>query len=129
MGGVGGGVGGGVCGCLGWCGVVLWVGGRGVSRVGWVWGVCRVVCGVSRLDLSGWVRRWVVVCGGCVRAVVLMNLFQIPGWEGGHLLCCAYEAITGRTSSDSVLQFLMSFGLVLVLGLTLFAVVMNLICP
>jgi len=61
-------------------------------------------------------------------AVGLMNLFPIPVLDGGHLLFCAYEFITGRKPSDSVLQILMTFGLVVVLSLTLFAVVMNEIC-
>jgi regulator of sigma E protease len=72
---------------------------------------------------------FLALIAGLSTAVGLMNLFPIPVLDGGHLLFCAYETITGRTPSDSVLQFLMSFGLVLVLGLTLFAVVMNLICP
>jgi regulator of sigma E protease len=61
-------------------------------------------------------------------AVGLMNLFPIPVLDGGHLLFCAYEFITGRKPSDSVLQILMTVGLVVVLSLTLFAVVMNEIC-
>ena len=65
---------------------------------------------------------------GLSTAVGLMNLFPIPVLDGGHLLFCAYEVITGRKPSDSVLQILMTFGLVVVLSLTLFAVVMNGIC-
>ena len=62
-------------------------------------------------------------------AVGLMNLFPIPVLDGGHLVFCAYEAITGRKPSDSVLNVLMTFGLVSILSLTIFAVIMNLICP
>ena len=72
---------------------------------------------------------FLALIAGLSTAVGLMNLFPIPVLDGGHLLFCAYETITGRKPSDSVLQFLMTFGLVLVLGLTVFAVVMNSICP
>ena len=73
--------------------------------------------------------QFLALIAGLSTAVGLMNLFPIPVLDGGHLLFCAYETITGRKPSDSVLQFLMTFGLVLVLGLTVFAVVMNSICP
>ena len=66
---------------------------------------------------------------GLSAAVGLMNLFPIPVLDGGHLLFCAYEAITGRKPSDSAVQVLMTIGLFLVLSLTAFAVVMNFICP
>ena len=72
---------------------------------------------------------FMALIAGLSTAVGMMNLFPIPVLDGGHLVFCAYEAITGRKPSDSVLQFLMTFGLILVLGLTVFAVVMNSICP
>jgi len=71
---------------------------------------------------------FLALIAGLSTAVGLMNLFPIPVLDGGHLLFCAYEVITGRKPSDSVLQVLMTFGLVVVLSLTLFAVVMNQIC-
>ena len=70
-----------------------------------------------------------LLIAGLSVAVGLMNLFPIPILDGGHLVFCAYEAITGRKPSDSVLQFLMTFGLIIVLSLTVFAVIMNQICP
>ena len=71
---------------------------------------------------------FLALIAGLSTAVGLMNLFPIPVLDGGHLLFCAYEFITGRKPSDSVLQILMTVGLVVVLSLTLFAVVMNEIC-
>ena len=71
---------------------------------------------------------FLALIAGLSTAVGLMNLFPIPVLDGGHLLFCAYEFITGRKPSDSVLQILMTVGLVIVLSLTLFAVVMNEIC-
>jgi regulator of sigma E protease len=72
---------------------------------------------------------FVALIAGLSTAVGLMNLFPIPVLDGGHLLFCAYEAITGRKPSDSALQILMTIGLFLVLSLTAFAVVMNFMCP
>ena len=66
---------------------------------------------------------------GLSTAVGLMNLFPIPVLDGGHLVFCAVEAITGRKPSDSVVQFLMTLGLIIVLSLTAFSVVMNSVCP
>jgi regulator of sigma E protease len=71
---------------------------------------------------------FLALIAGLSTAIGLMNLFPIPVLDGGHLLFCAYEFITGRKPSDSVLQILMTFGLGVVLSLTLFAVVMNEIC-
>ena len=71
---------------------------------------------------------FLALIAGLSTAIGLMNLFPIPVLDGGHLLFCAYEFITGRKPSDSVLQILMTVGLVVVLSLTLFAVVMNEIC-
>ena len=72
---------------------------------------------------------FLALIAGLSTAVGLMNLFPIPVLDGGHLVFCAYEAITGRKPSDSVLNILMTFGLILIFSLTVFAVIMNSICP
>ena len=72
---------------------------------------------------------FLALIAGLSTAVGLMNLFPIPVLDGGHLVFCAYEAISGKKPSDSVLNVLMTFGLVIVLSLTVFAVIMNSICP
>ena len=72
---------------------------------------------------------FLALIAGLSTAVGLMNLFPIPVLDGGHLIFCAYEAITGRKPSDFVLNGLMTFGLILVFSLTIFAVIMNFICP
>ena len=72
---------------------------------------------------------FLALIAGLSTAVGLMNLFPIPVLDGGHLVFCAVEAITGRKPSDSVVQFLMTLGLIIVLSLTAFSVVMNSVCP
>ena len=95
---------------------------------------CNISGPVAIAETAGQMARqgampFVALIAGLSTAVGLMNLFPIPVLDGGHLLFCAYEAITGRKPSDSALQILMTVGLLLVLTLTAFAVVMNFVCP
>lgn len=62
-------------------------------------------------------------------AVGLINLFPIPVLDGGHLVFYAFEAVTGRPPSDNALKYLMAGGLVIMLGLMLFAVGNDIVCP
>lgn len=51
----------------------------------------------------------------------VMNLVPIPGLDGGHILFIIYEAVTGRKPSDSFMVAAQMVGMVLLLGLMLFA--------
>jgi regulator of sigma E protease len=62
-------------------------------------------------------------------AVGLLNLFPIPALDGGHLLFYAYEAVRGKPPSDTALRILMTAGIMMVLGLMLFALFNDLFCP
>ncbi len=62
-------------------------------------------------------------------AVGLLNLFPIPALDGGHLVFYAYEAVTGKPPSDGALRVMMTFGLVLILSLMVFALGNDLFCP
>ncbi|MEM7720434.1 MAG: RIP metalloprotease RseP [Pseudomonadota bacterium] len=62
-------------------------------------------------------------------AVGLINLFPIPVLDGGHLVFYAFEALTGRPPSDRALKYLMVGGLTLMLGLMVFSVGNDLVCP
>lgn len=62
-------------------------------------------------------------------AVGLLNLFPIPALDGGHLTFYAYEAVAGKPPSDAALRILMTVGIMLVLGLMLFALGNDLFCP
>tara|TARA_B100001094_G_scaffold296801_1_gene319304 strand:+ start:187 stop:1326 length:1140 start_codon:yes stop_codon:yes gene_type:complete len=50
----------------------------------------------------------------------IINLFPVPLLDGGHLLFYIYEALAGRPLSESVQEWGMRVGLVMVLGLMLF---------
>ena len=63
-------------------------------------------------------------------AVGLLNLFPIPVLDGGHLVFHAYEAITGRRPSDGAMRILIALGLSVILTLTLFGLLNDLVlCP
>ncbi len=62
-------------------------------------------------------------------AVGLMNLFPVPVLDGGHLVFHAYEAVTGKPPSEKALSWMMTFGLVLILSLMVFALSNDLFCP
>ncbi|MBN2905227.1 MAG: RIP metalloprotease RseP [Rhodobacteraceae bacterium] len=62
-------------------------------------------------------------------AVGLLNLFPIPVLDGGHLVFFAYEAVTGRPPSDKALRLLMAAGFALLMGLMVFALTNDIVCP
>ncbi len=62
-------------------------------------------------------------------AIGMLNLFPIPMLDGGHLVFIAYEVLAGRPPNDAVVRVLMSFGLVIVLGLMTFGLTNDLFCP
>ncbi|MFV0515006.1 MAG: RIP metalloprotease RseP [Jhaorihella sp.] len=61
-------------------------------------------------------------------AVGLLNLFPIPALDGGHLVFYAYEAISGKPPSDTVLRVLMAIGVAMILTLMVFALGNDLFC-
>ena len=71
---------------------------------------------------------FIALIAGLSTAVGLMNLFPIPILDGGHLVFCAYEAITRRKPNERTVQILMTFGLGFVLFFTIFAMVVNFNC-
>lgn len=61
-------------------------------------------------------------------AVGMMNLFPIPVLDGGHLMFFAYEAVFRRPPPERIMGALMTGGLVLLLGLMLFALSNDVMC-
>jgi len=54
-------------------------------------------------------------------ALAFMNLLPIPALDGGHALFCIIEMITGRKPSDKTLEIAQMIGMVLLLGLMVYA--------
>lgn len=53
--------------------------------------------------------------------LAIMNLLPIPALDGGHVLFLFYEIITGRKLSDKFLQVAQVIGMLLLLGLLIYA--------
>lgn len=53
--------------------------------------------------------------------LAFMNLLPIPGLDGGYVIFLLYEMITRRKVSEKVMEYATSVGLVLLLGLMLYA--------
>jgi len=53
--------------------------------------------------------------------LAFMNILPIPALDGGHVLFLLYEIITGRKPSDKFLEQAQIVGMVLLIGLLLFA--------
>ena len=53
--------------------------------------------------------------------LAVMNLLPIPGLDGGYVLFLLFELVSGRKVSDKVMEKATTVGLVLLLGLMLYA--------
>lgn len=53
--------------------------------------------------------------------LAFMNILPIPALDGGHAVFILYEMITGRTPNQKVLEYAQMVGMILLLGLVLFA--------
>ena len=51
----------------------------------------------------------------------VLNLLPIPALDGGHMVFCLYEIISGRKPSDKFLMVMQTIGLILLLGLMILA--------
>jgi len=67
-----------------------------------------------------WERFWTLTA---VFSIVLgfMNVLPIPALDGGHALFILFEMITGRKPSDKFMEYAQIAGMVLMLGLMLYA--------
>jgi len=53
--------------------------------------------------------------------LAIMNVLPIPALDGGHVMFLFYEIITGKKPSDKFLEYTQIAGMILILGLVLFA--------
>ena len=53
--------------------------------------------------------------------LAFMNILPIPALDGGHVVFLLYEMITGREAPEKVLEVAQYIGIVIILGLVLFA--------
>ncbi|MBL7962876.1 MAG: RIP metalloprotease RseP [Flavobacteriales bacterium] len=67
-----------------------------------------------------WQRFWEMTAFLSI-VLAFMNILPIPALDGGHVLFLLYEMVTRRTPSQKVLEYAQMVGMVLLLGLVLFA--------
>ena len=62
-------------------------------------------------------------------AIGMINLFPIPVLDGGHLMFFTVEALIGRKPNQKIVNTFMALGFFLWLGLMLFSVLNDFLCP
>jgi regulator of sigma E protease len=67
-----------------------------------------------------WQRFWTMTALFSI-ILAFMNILPIPALDGGHALFTIYEMITGRKPSDKFMEYAQMVGMVLLLGLMLYA--------
>jgi regulator of sigma E protease len=67
-----------------------------------------------------WERFWTMTA---LLSIVLafMNILPIPALDGGHVLFTLYEMITGRKPSDKFMEYAQMAGMILLLGVMVYA--------
>jgi regulator of sigma E protease len=67
-----------------------------------------------------WERFWSMTA---LLSIILafMNILPIPALDGGHVLFTLYEMITGRKPSDKFMEYAQVVGMILLLGLMVYA--------
>jgi regulator of sigma E protease len=67
-----------------------------------------------------WERFWTLT-GIFSIILAFMNILPIPALDGGHALFTIYEMITGRKPGDKFMEYAQTVGMVLLLGLMVYA--------
>ncbi|HEV7620654.1 MAG TPA: RIP metalloprotease RseP, partial [Flavisolibacter sp.] len=67
-----------------------------------------------------WERFWTMTALFSI-ILAFMNILPIPALDGGHALFTVFEMITGRKPSDKFMEYAQMVGMVLLLGLMLYA--------
>ena len=62
-------------------------------------------------------------------AIGMINLFPIPVLDGGHLMFFTVEALIGRKPNQKIVNTFMAIGFFLLVGLMLFSVLNDFLCP
>lgn len=66
-------------------------------------------------------NQFLVILGMLSIMLGVLNLLPIPGLDGGHMLFCLFEIVSGRKPSDKFMIVMQTIGMVLLLGLMLLA--------
>ena len=72
-------------------------------------------------DSWDWVKFWSIT-GLISMILAFMNLLPIPALDGGHVVFLLYEMVSGRAPSDKFQEVAQKVGMVILLGLMVFAI-------
>ncbi len=78
--------------------------------------------GISKMFATHW--DWEVFWNSTAFLSIIlafMNLLPIPALDGGHVMFLLYEMVTGRTPNEKFMEYAQLFGIILLLGLMLYA--------
>ena len=53
--------------------------------------------------------------------LAVLNLLPIPALDGGHVMFLLYEVFTRRKPNEKVMEYAQTLGVILLLGLVLYA--------
>ena len=67
-----------------------------------------------------WQRFWSLTAFLSIMLAVL-NLLPIPALDGGHVMFLLYEVVTQRKPNEKVMEYAQTLGIILLLGLVLYA--------
>ncbi len=67
-----------------------------------------------------WHRFWMMTAFISIM-LAFMNFLPIPALDGGHIMFLLYEMVTGRKPGDKFMQYAQMTGIILLLGLLLYA--------
>jgi len=67
-----------------------------------------------------WQRFWSLTAFLSIMLAVL-NLLPIPALDGGHVMFLLYEVVTRRKPNEKVMEYAQTLGVILLLGLVLYA--------
>ena len=69
-----------------------------------------------------WQRFWYLIALISV-VVAIFNLLPIPALDGGHVVFCLYEMVTGRSMPVKILHYAQTTGMVLLMGLMAYVLI------
>ncbi|GAB6121174.1 RIP metalloprotease RseP [Dysgonomonas termitidis] len=73
------------------------------------------------------IERFINITAMLSLVIGFMNILPIPGLDGGHILIILFETITRRKLSEKVQTVILTIGMVLILGLMLFAIINDIV--
>jgi regulator of sigma E protease len=77
---------------------------------------------IGQIFPSAWDwNQFLVILAMLSIMLAVLNLLPIPGLDGGHMLFCLFEIVTGKKPSDKFMIVMQTNGMILLLGLMLLA--------